>query len=130
MEKFLFRAWDNVENKMYYCGEEEDIVFILGCEGIRAERIKGYKYDDPVEALDHLIYMQYTGLKDKNDKELWVSDIIENEHGERWLIVWEGTGFRVALGGNKEAIYAPNEYWFNSCKKIGNIYENPELLEG
>ena len=105
MQKIKFRAWDNLEKKMYYC------------------IIVGKKMISP------FVYMQYTGLKDKNGKELWESDIIENEHGERWLIVWEGTGFRVALRGNKEAIYAPNEYWFNSCKKIGNIHENPELLE-
>ena len=72
---------------------------------------------------------QYTGLKDKNGNELWESDIIENEHKERYLIVWDGTGFRAALNGSKKAIYSANEYWFKSCEKIGNKWDNPELLK-
>lgn len=73
--------------------------------------------------------MQYTGLKDKDEEELYEGDIIENEQKERWVIVWEGTGFCVALEGDKKYILAPNEFWFKSYRKIGNIYENPELLD-
>ena len=72
---------------------------------------------------------QYTGLFDKNGNELWESDIIENEHKERYLIVWGSTGFNAALDGSKKAIYSANEYWFKSCKKIGNKWDNPELLK-
>jgi hypothetical protein len=74
-------------------------------------------------------WLQYMGLPDKNGNELWESDIIENEHKERYLIVWDGTGFKAALNGSKKAIYSANEYWFKSCKKIGNIWDNPELLK-
>lgn len=72
---------------------------------------------------------QYTGLFDKNGNELWESDIIENEHKERYLIVWGSTGFNAALDGSKKAIYSANECWFKSCKKIGNKWDNPELLK-
>lgn len=84
-----------------------------------------YQYYD----VDPSTVGQYTGLPDKNGNELWESDIIENEHKERYLIVWDGTGFKVALNGSKKAIYSVNEYWFKSCKKIGNKWDNPELLK-
>lgn len=119
MREIKFRVWDKRNKKWVEAGQS-----LLG---YLIAWVSDYKFG--ILGRGDYEIVQYTGIKNKNGKELWESDIIENEHGERWLIVWEGTGFRVALRGNKEAIYAPNEYWFNSCKKIGNIYENPELLE-
>jgi len=65
---------------------------------------------------------QYAGLHDKNGNELWESDIIENEYKERYLIMWDGTGFKAALEGSKKAIYSVNEHWFKSCKKRGELW--------
>ena len=76
---------------------------------------------------------QYTGLKDKNGKEIYEGDIISNEY-EKCIVVWvkEYAGFMLKLI-NKE--YEDKE-WTNPMidlrkdeEVIGNIYDNPDLLE-
>lgn len=74
-------------------------------------------------------WMQYTGLKDKNGKEIFEGDILAINN-TRYVV-----GYRVYSGGWQLEI--KNEYCAEmvqgNCELleiIGNIYENPELLEG
>ena len=74
--------------------------------------------------------MQYTGTKDKSGAEVYFNDIVEDEYGHRYEVVFEGdclrcNGISRIRGGHK-----PKNRWFGrGLKIIGNIYENPELLE-
>ena len=85
----------------------------------------------------HGVLMQYTGLKDKNGKEIYEGDIIRFQRitqGETILAVkWdEETGFFPFT----ECSYPRIGYECgrgieeDTVEVIGNIYENPELLKG
>lgn len=69
---------------------------------------------------------QFTGLFDKHGKEIWEGDILKSRSGLLFLIEWGGIGFIspwIARLGSM-----PSGGWELS-EVIGNIFENPELLE-
>ena len=82
--------------------------------------------------IDDVILMQSTGLKDKNGKEVFVGDIIKCTRGCLHEVYIEkeygGTYF-----GGMPAVYLKDlregYAWTEHEEIIGNIYENPELLE-
>lgn len=68
-----------------------------------------------------LIFQQYTGLKDKNDKETYQNDIVRGTIDDElhiWQVVWETDDM---LGWSIDNTNEPFEV-------IGNIHESPELL--
>ena len=85
------------------------------------------------------ILMQYTGLKDKNGKEIWEGDVVRHLGRDINLKVSIG-GYWPTEGDNGNGVHVHNEdetfvegvsafNQDNNLEVIGNIYESPELLD-
>jgi uncharacterized phage protein (TIGR01671 family) len=77
-------------------------------------------------------FMQYTGLRDKNGKEIYEGEILNmTYHGSVSIVKPEikgVVGFEKGCFIDKESGFALGKIG-RSLEVIGNIYENPELLE-
>ncbi|MDC0801559.1 YopX family protein [Clostridium paraputrificum] len=130
MSRVKFKIWDKTNNRWLTsnCGE-----FLLTQEGNAVFHQNG---DNPLEAIiaqiDHEVLM-YTGLKDKNGTEIYEGDIIKYSHkavGEIKREVRYKYGM-YGIEGRHEGTQIPFANILGSEREVvGNIYENPELLEG
>lgn len=126
MREIKFRIWDT-ENKEMLKVQELDFepTFYGGRIAIRPDQ-----YSDYFDTED-MILMQYTGLKDKNGKEIYEGDIVRTHYiggdgVENDEVIFDRGCFCV----NYSEDYHPLLNEVNHCSEvIGNIYQNPELLE-
>lgn len=72
--------------------------------------------------------MQYTGLKDKNGKDIYEGDILCGYLDDDQNFLQKATvGF--LYGGFYPLCNGENFFSYGKFEIIGNIYENPELLK-
>lgn len=82
---------------------------------------------------EDLVLMQSTGLVDKNGKEIFEGDILDYK-GRKALVRWHGS-YASFIYRFVDELQKRNTEWkplylaYMKCEIIGNIYENPELLE-
>ena len=132
MREIKFRAWDN-ENKQMLDVQElnfEDCFYGGGMQ------IRTTMYNDYFDYRE-MPLMQYTGLKDKNGQEIYEGDIVFIK-GETELLDVKGkveysdtfAQFIITNTGNIVNEAEPlGDYEEEDIEKIGNVYDNPELLE-
>ena len=141
MREIKFRAWDKDQKRM------------VKVKSIHFMELESCIVVNPFEfiSLEHVELLQYAGLKDKNGVEIYDGDIDQAENGDKNVIVFllkAGTYCVMPMD-----IYLNNDYqneafsqefmygfgydlFFDNLTPgkylniIGNIYENPELLEG
>ena len=118
-----FRVWDKLDKEIYEVGE---IHWSRGEFDFIGDGITFKRDADEVEL------MQSTGLFDKNGKEVFVGDIIKCTRGCPHEVYLEKEYGGTYIGG-MPAIYLKGLLsgyaWTEDEEFIGNIYENPELLE-
>lgn len=114
MREIKFRAWGRENEEMVFSGDRPSFSFW-----------KWVDYDSETPL------MQYTGLKDKNGKEIYQGDILKwtswsldsgrkaNKISE---VIWNAGAWR--LSGNETWVLAI----YTNIEVIGNIYENPDLI--
>lgn len=142
-----FRIYDTDEKEMFY---QEDIDYIDINNEIAYINQDGGGYDYLID----FVYgdgklMQYTGLKDKNGKEIYEGDILRCkclkkckldscaekviQYKNSIIEWWESgcnLGYRLRDSKGKTMMIKPTHLRTMEVEVIGNIYENPELLEG
>ena len=130
MKEIKFRAWDELNNKMKY-------LILLGLHWECSDELTVYGVSNKYGNVSHTApVMQFTGLKDKNGKEIYEEDIVKcfisGINKERVGVVkyWECTAAFAVTAMNGEAWHTIEFDLSNTPEIIGNIYENPELLGG
>jgi len=130
MREIKFRAWDKRKQKMWAV-HTWSIPTLITLEWTE----ENYKKTDKCPQTetddwqDKYILMQYTGLKDKNGKEIYEGDIVKFIYNStpqqeiigqvKWrddYLAWEFGSYLIEPTPKK------------TIEIIGNIYENPELL--
>ena len=123
----IFRAWDKVNEEML----NVDIIDLF------LEEIRVLKDDGTVFAMKfrNIELMQSTGLKDRNGVEIYEGDIVKPLGFARWIgmVAYSKENAAYILDDhNNDFRKGENIYlseFAEGLEIIGNIYENPELLE-
>jgi uncharacterized phage protein (TIGR01671 family) len=147
MREIKFRAWwqhkeYNPNGTMYFVG---GILFATQQDGEPEYDLKGdietglmsSEINSKIGWNKDCILMQYTGLKDKNGKEIYEGDILRWRDSRELEIRWGSVGWvfysDLFRSWNRPDGDTCNEYntygYLQHSEIIGNIYENPELLE-
>jgi uncharacterized phage protein (TIGR01671 family) len=144
MRKIKFRAWEKSvrgldARGMMWQSDETFKDYVVGFDGSVYEKFvdsfAGQSFENYRDVSDRFILMQYTGLKDKNGREIYEGDIVRYKLGGDWIVGdvrYDADSARYVKRAEKAGSswdYKDLASYASSTQVIGNIYEDPELLE-
>jgi len=118
MREIKFRAWDKSSSEMM---SHEEF-----CPDDNVTDYDGWVDLDSWLRSDDYVIMQYTGLKDKNGKEIYEGDIFKKGR-VKFTIEFRDGAFEM-IGINIISVIRLS-HSYRDIEIVGNIYENPELLD-
>ncbi len=139
MREEKFKVWDK-QFKKWVDGTDTDLA--IKTDGTIVELYKDTKMWNDYYTLNY-ISVRYTGRKDKNGKEIHEGNIVKVADKSIGIVKYS-TEIRLGYDGDyvsagivpgfyistdREDFQSEDVSWYK-CEIIGNIYENPELLEG
>jgi uncharacterized phage protein (TIGR01671 family) len=128
-----FRAWDRVAKAM----SPEFVLFgeftLMGAVHAWQDEVgEKIKIGDSLGRLNDLDIMQYTGMKDKNGKEIYEGDRLKRRVTDFLVeasyvdfncdVAWNGWCYGLCIGGKQ--LWGLDPITSKECEVIGNIYEN------
>lgn len=127
MREIKFRVWNTLLKK--YIPDDlvhisSDGSFLFGF--FSYIKVDFYKYRDDIFRGEN-IAEQFTGLRDINGREIYEGDILIDDTGEPieyWVVKFSDGGFMGECAGVAEPLFE-----LANLEVVGNIHENPELLE-
>jgi uncharacterized phage protein (TIGR01671 family) len=140
MRELKFRCWDKQTRQM-------SPAFTLFGEFLLIGAVHAWQYESgnksksSLEALNDLEVMQWTGLKDKNGKEIYEGDVVTAHNAEQVGYDNEGTEIMQDVIGKvffEDGYFQydghsmgpiPLSYDLEQIEVIGNLYQNPDLLK-
>ena len=114
-----FRVWEQTSTTMDY-----DIDLILKNPSIIPSKL--------FLSVDSMLkIMQFTGLHDKNGKEIYEGDVLKTKYQDKAIMIWHKEFSCFCFETIDEVVKGEYQYSFKNVEIeiIGNIYENPELLD-
>lgn len=121
MREIKFRAFDANYKKMLTPKQLEDSGVHLHASGC----LFITDINDKEILCERLEAMQFTGLHDKNGREIYEGDIIKQKSEVPEVVVWDEKFAQFLTKPSQTIQY----YISGECEVIGNIHENPELVE-
>lgn len=131
MRDILFKAkqidtgeWVEGDLIHYESGEVAILEQPFSKYGYEATEISGRTMVDPNTIC------QYTGLTDKNGNKIWENDVVIVNERYKGKVIWSEIWTHYMVIGNNNTNIAIHKRWDDVYEVIGNIFDNPELLEG
>ncbi len=127
MREIKFRAWSTKHKRMFETSSGVDEDGDWYTSGDYSEVCEVYEDNEKI------MQMQFIGLKDKNSKEIYEGDILRDKNQAVCVVGFGADMDNVTFGFRLEYLQTVNSYCIEPSlvefEVIGNIYENPELLE-